>query len=214
MKKRKNGLSASLRTRPTLARMVGQPNGSQTPKMTSVKAMLASGQPIDDGPVFQPQELEPHGDPLQKGVHAVGAPLSRWRLIASAICIQGEVHRADGGGAAGDSDTNFELVIPKVDANGELSDQAKAINQAIDVINQAQNKTFVHVEDSGPNNNPGDPGRIYIHCEVDNNRLAVLKPDLAGMMVRDCYEICGQLVMDTWHGGLYEIHPVQTINRC
>ena len=214
MKKRKNMQSASIRTRSSLARKVTPPSGSQSPKMTSVKALLASGQPVAAETVFQAHELEPHGDPLQKGFHDVGAPLSRWRLIASALCVQGEVHKADGGGAAGDSDTNFELVIPKFGEGGELSEQAKAVNQKIDAINQEQNKTFEHVDVFPQNNNPNDPDRIYIHCEVDRNRLAVLKPDLAGMMVGDCYEVCGQLVMDTFHGGLYEIHPVQTIDRC
>jgi len=214
MKKRKNTPSASIRTRASLARMTTPADGPQSPKMTTVKALLASGQPIAAEPVFQANELEPHGDPLQKGFHAVGAPLSRWRLIASAHCVQGEVHKADGGGAAGDSDTNFELVIPKFAAPGELSDQAKAINQKIDAINQQQNKTFEHIDVFAQNNNPNDPDRIYIHCEVDRNRLPDLKPDLAGMMVGDCYEVCGQLVMDTFHGGLYEIHPVQAIDRC
>jgi hypothetical protein len=198
--------------------MATPPDASQSPKMTNVKALLASGQPIAAEPVFQTSEenneLKPHGDPIQKGFHAVGAPLSRWRLIASALCVQGEVHKADGGGAAGDSDTNFELVIPKFAAGGELSDQAKAINQKIDAINQEQNKTFEHINVFSQNNNPNDPDRIYIHCEVDKNRLADLKPDLAGMMVGDCYEVCGQLVMDTFHGGLYEIHPVTIIDRC
>lgn len=213
MKKAKNTKSASIRTSATLARMVNQADESQSPKMTSLKAMLASGQPIANGPVFQANELEPHGNVIEKGVHEVGAPLSRWRLIASALCIQGEVHQADGGGAASDSDTNFELVIPGLDATGQLGDQAKAINEKIDEINQAENKGFGHIEDSGPNK-LDDPSRIGIHCEVDTNRLADLKPDLAGMMIGDCYEICGQLVLDTWHGGLYEIHPVQTIDKC
>ena len=213
MRKRKNARSASIRTGAALARMVNQPKGPQSPKMTNLKAMLASGQPIATGPVFQANELEPHGNILEKGVHKVGAPLSRWRLIASAHCIQGEVHQADGA-AAGDSDTTFELVIPRLDTTGQLSDQAKAINERIDEINQAENQTFIHIEDSGPNKLQDDPGRIGIHCEVDENRRAVLKPDLAGMMIGDCYEICGQLVMDTWHGGLYEIHPVQSVNKC
>lgn len=214
MKKRKNMQSASMRTRPSLARMATPLNDSQSPKMTSVKALLASGQPIAAEPVFQAIELEPHGDPLQKGFHAVGAPLSRWRLIAAGLCVKGEVHKADGSGAAGDSDTNFELVIPRFAVGAELSDQVKAINQKIDAINQEQNKTFKHIDVFSQNNNPNDPDRIYIHCEVDRNRLADLKPDLAGMMVGDCYEVCGQLVMDTFHGGLYEIHPVQAIDRC
>jgi hypothetical protein len=188
--------------------------GPDSLKMTNLKAMLASGQPIAAGPVFQPNELEPHGDVVEKGVHKVGAPLSRWRLIASALCIQGEVYPTDGGGAAGDSDTNFELVIPTFNANGELSDQAKAINDKIDAINQANKQAFVHIEDSGPNKLTDKPGLIGIHCEVDENRREILKPDLVAMMIKDCYEICGQLVMDTWHGGLYEIHPVQTVNRC
>jgi hypothetical protein len=214
MKKRRNMQSASIRTRASLARMATPPDSSQSSKMTNVKALLASGQPIAAETVFQAHELEPHGDPLQKGFHSVGAPLSRWRLIASALCVQGEVHKADGGGAAGDSDTNFELVIPKFAATGALSDEAKKINQKIDAINQEQNKTFEHIDVFSQNNHPQDPGRIFIHCEVDRNRLADLKPDLEGMMVGDCYEICGQLVMDTFHGGLYEIHPVTIIDRC
>lgn len=211
MNKSKNQQSASLRSSPALGRKVAPPDGSQSLKMTGVKTMLASGQPIPNGPVFADphNQLKQHGDPIQKGVHAVGAPLSRWRLIASAICIQGQVYD---GSAAGDSDTNFELVIPKR-TNGDLSDQAKAINQKIDIINQTTNQNFSHIEDFAQNNNPQDPGRIYIHCEVDRNRLDILRADLAGMMSGELYEICGQLVMDTWHGGLYEIHPVQIINK-
>ena len=217
MSKRKNAESASITTRAGIARMANQPegpNGPQSPKMINLKAMLASGQLIVGDPLFEDSDLRPHGNVIEKGIHAVGVPLSRWRLIASAHCIKGEVHKSDGGAAAHDSDTNFELVIPKFDATGELSDEVKAINDRIDQVNQAESKTFIHIEDSTQNNLGGDPERIGIHCEVDKNRLGVLKPDLAGMMVGDCYEICGQLVIDTWHGILFEIHPVQTVDKC
>jgi hypothetical protein len=193
--------------------MTNKADQSQSPKMTSLKAMFASGQPIAEGSVFHDGELESHGTVIEKGFHAVGAPLSRWRLVASAFCITGEVHRA-GGAAAQDSDTNFELVIPGLDGNGQLGDQAKTLNAKIDEVNQAENKAFAHIENAEPNKLDDARSRIGIHCEVDKNRLADLKPDLAGMMIGDCYEICGQLVLDTWHGGLYEIHPVQTVNRC
>jgi len=59
---------------------------------------------------------------------------------------------------------------------------------------------------------PGD--EIGIHCAVDAGDLAAIKDDLAGMMVGDCYIVSGQLVLETWHGGLYELHPVQTVDRC
>jgi hypothetical protein len=212
MKKRENIQSASIRTRASLARMAIPPD-SASPKMTAVKALLASGQPIAAGPVFPnpATQLKPHGDPIQKGFHAVGAPLSRWRLIAASHCVRGNVYEGE---AAGDSDTNFDLVIPKFAADRELSAEVKAINERIDAINQEQNKTFPHIDVFSQNNNTEDPDHVYIHCEVDKNDLADLEPDLAGMMVGGCYAVCGQLVMDTFHGGLYELHPVQTIDRC
>src|SRR3981081_4264939 len=123
MSKLKNAEPESITTRAGIARMANQPqgpNGPQSPMMINLKAMLASGQPIGDGPLFDDSDLNPHGNVIEKGIHAVGVPLSRWRLIASAHCIKGEVHKSDGGAAAHDSDTNFELVIPKFDATGEL----------------------------------------------------------------------------------------------
>jgi len=47
------------------------------------------------------------------------------------IASKAKLHKSDGGAAAHDSDTNFELVIPKFDATGELSDEVKAINHRI-----------------------------------------------------------------------------------
>lgn len=188
-----------------------------TAKMINLKAQLAAGELDIGSPVFHPEELERHGDSVEEAVHAIGAPLTRWRLISGAMCIKGEVHRADGP-AAGDGDTNFELLIPKLDAAGQPSEQVRAVNDKIDVINQFLGlvgaHAFVHIEDAGPNKLKDEPAMIGIHCEVDENRREMLKADLAGMMIGDCYEICGQLVLDTWHGGLYEIHPVQTVDRC
>ena len=211
---RKKKRSAAVRAGSRLARRVIQPNNS--PKMTNLKALLTAGQPVAVGPVFLPDELEPHGNILEKGNHAVGAPLSRWRLIKGSIEITGIVYREDNGAAAGDGDTNFELVIPKLDpATGQLSDEAKAINAKIDAFNEspgAQGNHAPHIDDAAPNKL--SDGKIGIHCEVDASDLAALKDDLAGMMIEDCYVVSGQLVLDTWHGGLYELHPVQTIDRC
>jgi hypothetical protein len=184
--------------------------------MVNLKAVLAAGGPIAAAPVFHPDELDQHGTIIEKGIHAVGAPFSRWRLVVGSLDISGIVHRADGP-AAGDGDTNFELVIPGLDpATRQPGDQAKAINDQIDIRNQAlglaSDKAFPHVQDAEPNKLPD--GAIGIHCEVDASDLEALKPDLAGMMIGDCYVITGQLVLDTWHGGLYELHPVRIIDRC
>jgi hypothetical protein len=211
--KKKSTRSAAVRSGIGLARRVNQPN--QSPKMVKLRALVESGQPLAPGPVFLADELEPHGNPLEKGIHDVGAPLSRWRLVAGSHEITGVVHRADGP-AAGDGDTNFELVIPKLDpATGQLGDQAQAVNAKIDRLNQslgAQGNPVPHIEDAAQNQLPD--GTIGIHCEVDPSDLAALKDDLAGMTIGDCYIIGGQLVMDTAHGGLYELHPVQTIDKC
>ena len=213
MSKSKTTRSAAVRAASRSVRKVSRQ--SQTPKMVNLKALMESGQPLAPGPVFLADELEPHGNPLEKGIHAVGAPLSRWRLVAGSHEITGAVHRADGP-AAGDGDTNFELVIAKLDpATGQLGDQAQAINAKIDRLNQslgAGGNHVPHVEDAAPNQLPD--GTIAIHCEVDSSDLEALKDDLAGMMIGDCYVIGGQLVLDTWHGGLYELHPVQTIDKC
>jgi hypothetical protein len=218
MRRNTGDRSAAVRTRCRLANKVNQ--ASDKPKMINLKALKAAGQSAPTGPVFLPEELQPHGDIIEKGIHAVGAPLSRWRLIAGLHEITGTVHRADGP-AAGDGDTNFELVIPKFDpastpANPQLSDQAKKINARIDASNQSlslqASQAFLHIEDAGQNQLPGD--EIGIHCEVDASDLDAIKDDLAGMMIGDCYVISGQLVLDTWHGGLYELHPVQTVDRC
>jgi len=214
MTKRKTTKSVAVRTASRIARKTSDPNNS--PKMVKLNAALASGQPIAPAPVFLPPELEPHGNIIEKGIHAVGAPLSRWRLVAASVDITGIVHRADGP-AAGDGDTNFELVIPGLDAaTGQLGDQANSINARIDAVNQFHGLqgalAFPHIQNAGPNKLTD--GSIGIHCEVDNSNLADLRPDLAGMMIGDCYVITGQLVLDTWHGGLYEIHPVKIIDKC
>jgi hypothetical protein len=49
--------------------MVNQPqgpNGPQSPKMINLKAMLASGQPIGGGPLFDDPTLTPMGTSLRK----------------------------------------------------------------------------------------------------------------------------------------------------
>jgi hypothetical protein len=214
MRKNKNTRSAAVRTASRLAMRVIQPDNS--PKMANLKALLASGQAEAEGPVFHPDELEHHGNVIEKGNHAVGAPLSRWRLIKGSVEITGTVHREENGAAAGDGDTNFELFIPELDpATGQLSEEAKAINAKIDAFNDGldpQGNPAPHIEDAEPNRIPG--GSIAIHCEVDDSDLDALKDDLSPMMIGDCYVVSGQLVLDTWHGGLYELHPVQTIDRC
>jgi hypothetical protein len=213
MKKRKNMQSASIRTRASLARMATPLDDAALPKMTAVKALLASGEQIDGDPVFPDpdKQLKPHGNLIEKGFHAVGAPLSRWRLIHPSHCVRGKVYQGE---AAKDSDTNFALVIPKFDATGALGDEAKKINQKIDDKNTEQHTTFAHIDVFSQNNDPQKPDVIFVHCEVDKNRLADLEPDLVEMKNGDCYDVCGQLVMDTFHGGLYELHPVQTIDKC
>jgi len=155
MSKRKHAESASITTEPESHEWLisRRDQRAAIAQDDHLKAMLASGQLIVGDPLFEDSDLRPHGNVIEKGIHAVGVPLSRWRLIASAHCIKGEVHKSDGGAAAHDSDTNFELVIPKFDATGELSDEVKAINHRIDQVNQAESKTFIsHRKDSTQNN--------------------------------------------------------------
>jgi hypothetical protein len=100
---------------------------------------------------------------------------------------------------------------------GALSDEAQKINQQIDLQNSlltgapGEIPALVHIEDAVKNHASAEI--ISIHCEVDPADLETFRKDLAGMKVGDCYNICGQLALDEGHG-IYEIHPVQTIDEC
>ncbi|HXI89555.1 MAG TPA: hypothetical protein VNO24_06010, partial [Blastocatellia bacterium] len=104
------------------------------PKMMNLSAALAAGDLAIGVRVFKPEELESHGNPVEKTFHNIRVvpPLPGWLLVSSRHCVTGTVHRADGP-AAGDGDTNFELCFPKTDpVTGELGGQAKAIDAKID----------------------------------------------------------------------------------
>jgi len=194
--------------------------GAPSTKITNLVAGFSSGKlDIAGVNVFMPGELEPHGNPVEKVFHdiRVQPPLPGWLLISSFHCIQGSVHQTNGGGAAGDGDTNFELCFLKTDPTGALSEEARKINEQIDLQNSlltgapGESPRLVHIEDAEKNHASAEI--ISIHCEVDPADLETFTQDLAGMKVGDCFNICGQLVLDEGHG-IYEIHPVQTIDRC
>jgi len=192
-----------------------------TEKIQNLIAAFSTGQMDVEGVnVFKPEELLPHGNPVERTFHdiRVQPPLPGWLLISSKHCIQGNVHQTDGGGAAGDGDTNFELCFLKADAEtGDLSEEAKKINAKIDRQNAlltgapGESPPLKHIEDA--THNHVNDEIISIHCEVDPTDLETFKQDLAGMKVGDCCVICGQLVLDEGHG-IYEIHPVQSIDKC
>lgn len=218
MKKGKSRKAASKRPVRTAVQRMGAKD--KPPKMMNLSAALSAGDLAIGVKVFKPEELEPHGDPVEKSFHniRVVSPLPGWLLVSSRHCVTGTVHRADGP-AAGDGDTNFELCFPKTDpVTGDLHGQAKGINAKIDRQNAeltgapGERAPLLHIEDSVPNQLPN--GIIGIHCEVDPTDLETFKQDLAEMEEGQCYVICGHLVVDEGHNDLYEIHPVGSIEKC
>jgi hypothetical protein len=190
-------------------------------KILNLIADFSSGKIGLDGiNVFKPQELMPHGNPVEKTFHDIRVvpPLPGWLLISTKHCVTGNVHQTNGGGAAGDGDTNFELLFPRINGDtGALGDEVQKINAKIDRQNAlltggpGESPPLIHIEDATQNHVSDEI--VSIHCEVDPTDLETFKQDLAGMTVGDCYVICGQLVLDEGHG-IYEIHPVQSIDKC
>jgi len=149
MKKGKSGKAASKQPVRTGARRTGAKK--KMPKMMNLSAALSAGDLAIGVKLFKPEELETHGNPVEKTFHSIRVvpPLPGWLLVSSRHCVTGTVHRADGP-AAGDGDTNFELCFPKTDpVTGELGGQAKAIDAKIDRQNAELTGEAVQLDKNG-----------------------------------------------------------------